>query len=95
MRIGIGLVFLIALTGCIKQSEREEQKLEIVKKGRDNVAICDQTKRVADTYLGEADEQGYQKWKTYADVSCMTAADEPFNMSGIDVSSDNMTALLN
>lgn len=95
MRIGIGLAILIALAGCTKQSEREEEKLEMVKQGRDNVAICGQSKAVAAAYLNERDETGYQQAKLQSNLDCFTAADEPFNDTGLGVTIDNLTAIAN
>lgn len=95
MKAGIRLLILIALAGCTKQSAREEEKLEMVKQGRDNVAICDQSKAVAAAYLNEHDEAGYEQAKLQSNLDCARLADEPFNETGLDVTSDNLTALAN
>lgn len=82
----------VLLVGCNSEASDLEKQYEIVAKGRDNQAICDAARKVADAYLRAGNEAKYGSAKLRADVNCSTASFEPYNTQGIDVSSDDMTA---
>lgn len=84
-------VIALLLGSCSKPSDDAKRQFEIVDKGRDNQAKCDQARKVADAYLRENNEKEYNSWKLTADVKCMTASFEPYQ--GLDDAADNLEAL--
>lgn len=88
--VALGLL----LAGCSSEAADLERQYEIVAKGRDNQAICDAARKVADAYLRAGNETRYGEAKNRADLKCTTAGFEPYNTQGIDVDlGDNMTAV--
>lgn len=91
------VVAVLALAGCSSETADLERQYAIVSKGRDNQAICDAARKVADAYLKAGNEARYAVTKNRADINCMTASFEPYNTQGIaldDGDPDNMTAVI-
>ena len=66
-------VAAIVATSCQNAAEQEAGKYEIVAKGSDSDAKCEQSRRVADAYLSQQDEASYTKWKLRSDLDCSGA----------------------
>lgn len=91
------VVAVLALAGCSSEAANLERQYDIVAKDRDNQAICDAARKVAEAYLKAGNEARYAETKNRADINCMTASFEPYNTQGLAMSGDdpdNLTALV-